>query len=533
MVLAMARPHRRHGIFQFRRRVPARLRPLVGKGEIKRSLHTRDSRVAPGRHRAVAAEIEAEWARLEAAAEPAAATATAAADPPARELSPREVAAIAGEFYARIVEAFADEPGRPEFWERKLREDPPAPAQAASPGPGRGGPEPSVRTDDTGVIDCDVRQLLAQHGRTADPVALDRLRAEALKAQHLAYALLRRQADGDFSPDPNANRFPPWPKAGGRLDEIWEAWLEEAKPSPRTRRRWRGVLDRFIEHLGTDDLAKATKADVIAWKDALVAEGLKRSTIVKVNLQALRTVCAWAKANDRLGINPAAEVRLAKGRQSKVRDRGFTLAEAEAILAGTLAPASRRLSPEHRAARRWVPWLCAYNGARINEMTQLRGRDVFPLEIEGRTAWMVRITPEAGSVKTSTFREVPLHPHLIEQGFLDFVRETGPGPLFYDPSRSRGGREPMYAHMGGKLAKWVRQTIGIRDRNIDPNHAWRHRFPTVAEAVGIPERVYNQIQGHAPTSAGRKYGVVPPETLVEAICRIPRYAVSGVNGQSP
>jgi hypothetical protein len=99
MVLAMARPHRRHGIFQFRKRVPARLRPLVGKAEIKRSLHTRDPRVALGRHRAV----EAEWARLEAAAQPAPALGSAV-----HALTQRQVVAIAGEFYRLIGDEFID-----------------------------------------------------------------------------------------------------------------------------------------------------------------------------------------------------------------------------------------------------------------------------------------------------------------------------------------------------------------------------------------------------------------------------------------
>ncbi len=44
MPLAMARPwkHPKTGIFWLRKRVPDDLRPLVGKREEKRSLHTRD-----------------------------------------------------------------------------------------------------------------------------------------------------------------------------------------------------------------------------------------------------------------------------------------------------------------------------------------------------------------------------------------------------------------------------------------------------------------------------------------------------------
>jgi integrase len=59
-----------------------------------------------------------------------------------------------------------------------------------------------------------------------------------------------------------------------------------------------------------------------------------------------------------------------------LRDRDFTEAEASKILAAALAPHGGRLSAEHAAARRWVPWMCAYSGARVGEITQLRHKDV-------------------------------------------------------------------------------------------------------------------------------------------------------------
>jgi integrase len=97
-------------------------------------------------------------------------------------------------------------------------------------------------------------------------------------------------------------------------------------------------------------------------------------------------------------------------------------------------------------AIRWVVWLCAYSGARAGEVTQLRG-----IDIEQRADFHVmRLTPDAGPIKTRQTRIVPIHEHIIEQGFLDMVRCVGSGPLFYNldetpranvdplkPSRSR------------------------------------------------------------------------------------------------
>ena len=86
-------------------------------------------------------------------------------------------------------------------------------------------------------------------------------------------------------------------------------------------------------------------------------------------------------------------------------------------------------------AKRWAMWLCAYSGARAGEITQLRGTDV-----QKRGAfYIMRLTPDAGTVKTRQARVVPIHEHLIEQGFIAFVEGVGKGPLFYN-EREKAGR---------------------------------------------------------------------------------------------
>jgi hypothetical protein len=47
----------------------------------------------------------------------------------------------------------------------------------------------------------------------------------------------------------------------------------------------------------------------------------------------------------------------------------------------------------------------------------------------------LRLTPEAGTMKSRKPRTVPLHEHLIEQGFLAFVKANGSGPLFYNEAK--------------------------------------------------------------------------------------------------
>jgi integrase len=119
-------------------------------------------------------------------------------------------------------------------------------------------------------------------------------------------------------------------------------------------------------------------------------------------------------------------------RPPKLRERDFHEEEWRTILRATLESPPRRMEPYNAAARRWASWLCAYTGARPGEVCQLRAEDV----VETPSGWAIHITPDAGRVKTGEARTVPLHEHLIEQGFVTFAR-TKAGPLFYDSDGRR------------------------------------------------------------------------------------------------
>ncbi len=118
-----------------------------------------------------------------------------------------------------------------------------------------------------------------------------------------------------------------------------------------------------------------------------------------------------------------------------------------------------------------------------------------------------RITPEAGTVKGDAARVVPLHEHLVAQGFLTFVLQHKDGPLFYEPDTETANldpierRKPRYSQVRQRLATWVRE-LGVDDPNISPNHAWRHTFKKIADRAGITERMSDYITGHAPRSVG-------------------------------
>ena len=300
---------------------------------------------------------------------------------------------------------------------------------------------------------------------------------------------------------------------------LFERYAASGAANPKTVTRWRGRVANLVEHLGHDDASRVTRADLNGWTASLIAKGLAKKTVVDGYLPAARVAFAVAHDDGAISTNPASGLKVRAPKAAKLRDRDLTDEEALTILRATLAPPPEKLAERHALARRWVPWLCAYTGARVGEMTQLRAMDIR----REAGVWVVHITPEAGSVKTNEARSVPLHPHLIEQGILALAKEGDSSPLFYE--KGVGNQvNPASKIRAADLAKWV-HSLGIEAPQ--PNHGWRHRWKTVARSASISDYVADRIQGHAPTNAGGKYGKVPLSVLRDAVKRLPQYELEG------
>lgn len=307
------------------------------------------------------------------------------------------------------------------------------------------------------------------------------------------------------------------------LSALFERYAGTGIANAKTVVKWRARVADLVAFLGHDDAGQITRADLNRWVEALVAKGLSKKTVRDGYLPAIRVAFAVAHDDGAITANPASGIKVRAPKAVKLRENDLTDDEAETILRASLGPQPERLDPLHALARRWVPWLCAYTGARVGEITQLRAMDIR----EESGIWVVHITPDAGSVKTYEARSVPLHPHLIEQGITKLAKAGDDAPLFHRKGAGNAVNPPAKIR-AADLAKWVR-TLGVTAPQ--PNHGWRHRFKTLTRANGIAEEVADRIQGHAPSSASGKYGFTPLATLRDAIERLPRYEVG--DGSNP
>jgi hypothetical protein len=333
MALTMTRPtkHPKTGTFIVRLAIPPDVRDTAKRlfgvqAELRENLGTKD----PSEARRLA---PAAVARLRAKLDQARRTMVEAPAPP----TAREVAALAGEFYKRRVGAGGNEAEQDGHWEVA---------------PELFGDDPAV----TGPDDPDLPDLEAisrqravglpeLNGFATDPDSIARVAAALMRAERAFFRLLKRRAQGDWSPDPNLPTFPTLPRpapaepspAAVTFDSLLSGWARDhgyaldAKPIARAAYDRKQTLARLAQFLGHSDAAKVTKADAVRWKESMQAKELAIATI-RNDLSEMSAIWRWAIRNGKLEDNPFAGISPPKERGRKRQRRAFTETEAATIL---------------------------------------------------------------------------------------------------------------------------------------------------------------------------------------------------------
>jgi integrase len=511
VVLQMARPqkNKKSGVYYFRQKTPADLVAVFGKTEVTWTLGTKDPEEAKVRNIEAVRKQALIWAALRKRPEP---------------LLHQQIVALSGIIYRDHMAAMELEPGEPAVWVETLAL---LDRLAADP------------AEQDRWYASTIENLLLERGLVTDDASKKRLVQEADKAFRQVAEQQLKRAEGDYSPDPKANRFPPVtasdakPKGASEkltiraMFKLWERDHLANGKSPRTVGDFRHKVESLISYIDHDDALRVTAEEVADWCDHLRHEvGLAARTVSQKYLSALKTMFKVAVEKRKLKENPIRDNKVRFVKAPKTRPKGFTDDEAKAILTATLAdPATLgRVSLENKRAIRWGPWISAFTGARITEIMQLRTDDL----IEESGVLCLRITPEAGSVKTGAYRIVPIHPQLLEIGLPQMIRAQRSGPVFYSTAPVRGKpADPVERAQsaGAKVGQWVRKVVGITDERVQPNHAWRHRFKTIARDFGVAPEYSDAITGHEDGRAASDYGETTVKALWREIQKLPHIEV--------
>ena len=244
------------------------------------------------------------------------------------------------------------------------------------------------------------------------------------------------------------------------------------------------------------------KLSLIQAADKAASESLPTLSPGSVSkyMRGILTMLLWAEAG---GLCQKINTRgLVGRRKTTVKRRGFRADEMR-ILFDALDQYRDR-----EPAKYWVPALAAFTGARANEICQLRVEDIE--DVEGIPALNLSLFDKNGvrvedkSLKTeASERYVPLHPSLIDAGFLTFVAtQRSEERLFPALKRGPDGR---YSHGFSKWFGRFKKKVGF-DQPALVFHSFRHGFRDACRRADISDETSRALGGWTTIDQASDYG---------------------------
>ncbi|MDX9886668.1 DUF4160 domain-containing protein [Thauera sp.] len=313
--------------------------------------------------------------------------------------------------------------------------------------------------------------------------------------------------------------------ATAAYDELFEQWQRTStKRRATTIVEYRKVFDSFAVFVEHKPLAEIERRDVLAFRDHLLAAGQSAVT-ANHKIGILKGFFRTAIDYQHTAHNPAADVRAIATPQQKARV-AFTADELNRLFQSEVYTQRKFPKGGGREAAYWLPLLALFTGARVEELAQLMVADVRHDDTLGHYLSITDDAAHAQLKNAASRRRIPLHPQLLDCGFLDYVaRARRPGLLF--PELRANGRGKLGGYFSTWFSIYLRSKVGITDsRKVF--HSFRHTFKDACRAVGIEEEVHDALSGHTQQRASRRYGneQYPLEPLFEAVSRL---AFSGLD----
>ncbi|MGP8261418.1 MAG: site-specific integrase [Rhodoblastus sp.] len=321
--------------------------------------------------------------------------------------------------------------------------------------------------------------------------------------------------------------------------EMHDIWARRTRPDGKTKDDNKLYVERFVSMHGDlrvniierkhirefrDELEKFPSAmpahiarkpfrEIVAWAEKTNAPRLSRVTVNAKGLGSLSALMSIAVTEYDLSGDPSVGLRLPIEDCDVLERHPFTPPLLYKVRASPVFQNPPKVSKGGcGAAAFWMPLISLYSGARVEEIGQIPLSDI--LEEAGITYFWFREdedddadqprrqrrgrrkSQEEKSIKSKAGRRrVPVHPALIELGFLEYLaarRAAGDKMLF-----------PQLEPYRGRYTKnWSRWWGRYQDRHITDDeafvfHSFRHSFIGRMRAAEIPLEYMKGIVGHA------------------------------------
>ncbi len=340
---------------------------------------------------------------------------------------------------------------------------------------------------------------------------------------------------------------------GTTMKELWRSYSDAVKLREPDKAKVRlmdygTAINRFIAMYSNKPIATIKRRDIAEFRRILeklparakaeikllsLDDQIKRAekdnlprisqSNIKKQLNAVSAVFTFAIAEGLIETNPVHGVSsdIKKAIPNPDVNKGYTTAEIKQIFQSRLfATDYKPQKANYGKATRWLPLILAYTGARVEEIAQMYVADI---DLNGEIP-MLKITNEREdqSVKSGKVRYVPIHSHLLELGLARYISSLpSDGLLFPELKQNTAGK--YHGNVSKWFGKYLQSELKIQRDGLRHYHGFRHSFITACRENGVQEAVQDEITGHSHKSMGRQYGTISNAIKKESIEKIPRW----------
>ena len=405
-----------------------------------------------------------------------------------------------------------------------------------------------------------IKELVLKTGKSDDDFRKDfdskfrlDLFPELSNSVSLTESLMKDEPNNNST---TSDELPYLPIAGGLLSSNIKTFIDRKKVEGKSIKeieRDNKILEEFVEIVGDFDFSRVTKKEVSYYIDVQTKlppnrkksqkyRDLTIKQVMELNLSQKETQTPqninkrlsklsvfgnWGVRQGLLLTNPFSGMKFLVKKQPN-RRQPFTTDDLKKILKPETY-LNWTINFEHpykihkvnnKLPYYWVFLLGIFSGMRTNEMCQLRLSDLKKVD----KIWFMFVEDsENTKVKTeSSIRKIPLHPQLIELGFIDYVgnlRKKKKTRVFWELREDRDGfASKVSRHYNEKFLP----AIGVWEKHKKVLYCTRHTFINKLYSEKVDENVIKTLVGHEKEFTMKHYGGDPftPEVLLEEISKV-------------
>lgn len=224
-------------------------------------------------------------------------------------------------------------------------------------------------------------------------------------------------------------------------------------------------------------------------------------TTLRSYIQMAESVFAFGVRNGYLDKNPAEGLKPPKKKQAREQRQAFDDDDLHNMFHGETYTNDLHKQPYQF----WLPILGLYTGCRLEELCQLYIEDV--KEVEGLWCLDINSDKDKSLKNESSDRMVPLHPLLVDTldfpGFVESAKAKGQERIFHELKKQSGD----YGHYASRWFARFKEKAGI---DMTPNkkvfHSFRHNFTDTLFKNMVMETIIEELTGRAgKTETTRRY----------------------------